>query len=316
MPTTINRPFFLSQSILTHCENCFNLFSFFVHSTDQVFTMADNKIYFNAGFKSFDITRWSSGNTTWFDWVERSRKRMRRITLSRKIMEWICCILKDASNDNKNLVRRWRTKEQISEFYGTRKYNVHGRYMSFLALIGETKEVIIVPELGINAGWRNIAFKIEGFINTTPQCLVKQHSKPTIPYARVVERSKWQQQSHKESNASIEGPLGRSITGLFGGSERPTLTVVRKWASSTWKKAFGVNIYEMAEHIFLFEFPNKHMAEQILQGEWNWKNMKMKLEWWNPLVGCVPSQQRQEKIWIKAIGVPLHGPKKSLKRNR
>ncbi|KAH0735084.1 hypothetical protein KY285_010791 [Solanum tuberosum] len=178
--------------------------------------------------------------------------------------------------------------------------------MSFLALIGETREVIIVPELGINAGWRDIAFKIEGFINTTPQCLVKQHSKPTIPYARVVERSKWQQQSHKEANASIEGPLGRSITGLFGGSERPTLTAVRKWASSTWKKAFGVDIYEMAGHIFLFEFPNKHMAEQILQGEWNWKNMKVKLEWWNPLVGCVPSQQRQEKIWIRAIGVTLH----------
>ncbi|KAG5610161.1 hypothetical protein H5410_021442 [Solanum commersonii] len=209
--------------------------------------MADNRIYFNAGFKSFDITRWSSGNTTWFDWVERSRKRIRRITLSRKIMEWICYILKEASNDNKNLVRRWRTKEQISELYGTRKYNVHGRYMSLLALIGETREVIIAPELGINAGWRDIAFKIEGFINTTPQCIVKQHSKPTISYARVVEKR---------------------------GSERSTLIDVRKWASSTWKKAFGVNIYEMAGHIFLFEFPNKHMAEQILQGEWNWKNMK------------------------------------------
>ncbi|KAH0653033.1 hypothetical protein KY289_030711 [Solanum tuberosum] len=34
--------------------------------------------------------------------------------------------------------------------------------------------------------------------------------------------------------------------------------------------------------------------------------MKVKLEWWNPLVGCVPSQQRQEKIWIRAIGIPLH----------
>ncbi|WMV38179.1 hypothetical protein MTR67_031564 [Solanum verrucosum] len=136
-----------------------------------------------------------------------------------------------------------------------------------------------VPEHAINAGWRDIAFKIKGFINTTPQCIVKQHSKPTITYARVVERSKWKQQSHKEASASIEGPLGRSITGLFEGSERPTPTDVRKWDSSTWKKSFGVDIYEMAWHIFLFEFPNKHMAEQILQGEWNWKNMKVKLEW-------------------------------------
>ncbi|CAN4117358.1 unnamed protein product [Withania somnifera] len=89
-----------------------------------------NRIYFNEGFKSFDITRWNSGNTTWFDWVERSRNRMRRITLSRKTLEWICNILKVASKDNKNLVRRWRTKEQVAEYYGTRKYNTHGWYMS------------------------------------------------------------------------------------------------------------------------------------------------------------------------------------------
>lgn len=46
-------------------------------------------------------------------------------------------------------------------------------------------------------------------------------------YARVVERSKWKQQRHKEAGASIEGPHGRSITRLFGGFERPTLTDIR-----------------------------------------------------------------------------------------
>ncbi|CAN4077188.1 unnamed protein product [Withania somnifera] len=94
--------------------------------------MSENKTYFNAGFKSFDITRWTSGNSHWFDWVERSRHRMRSITLSKKVMEWICYILKEASSDQKNLVRRWRTREHATDFYGTRKYNEHGRFISIL----------------------------------------------------------------------------------------------------------------------------------------------------------------------------------------
>lgn len=81
--------------------------------------------------------------------------------MSEKVMGWLCYILKEASTDQKNLVRRWRIKEQMAEFYGTRKFNEHDRYMSVLSLKGEAREVIIIPELAINAGWRDIAYKIE-----------------------------------------------------------------------------------------------------------------------------------------------------------
>ncbi|PHU04660.1 hypothetical protein BC332_25482 [Capsicum chinense] len=59
-------------------------------------------------------------------------------------------------------------------------------------------------------------------------------------------------------------------------AESPILADVRRWASSIWKEAFGVNIYEVAGHIFLFEFPNKHMRSKYSKesgsGENRWFN--------------------------------------------
>ena len=50
------------------------------------------------------------------------------------------------------------------EYYGTKKLMYLSRTLHFLSLKGEAREVIIVPELAINAGWRDMAFKIEGFM--------------------------------------------------------------------------------------------------------------------------------------------------------
>ncbi|KAF3659001.1 hypothetical protein FXO38_12893 [Capsicum annuum] len=127
----------------------------------------------------------------------------------------------------------------------------------------EFREVIIVPEIAINAGWSDIALKIDNFINNSMQQRFKQPPKQTIPYAKVVERSKWQQQHPKVSQLDGKGLLGRrSIIGFFERSETPTPADVKRWATLTWKKAFGVNVYEMTGHLFLFEFPNRHIAEQ------------------------------------------------------
>lgn len=75
--------------------------------------------------------------------------------------------------------------------------------------------------------------------------------------------------------------------------------------STVWKKVFGVNIYGMGA-CFLFEFPNRDMAVQILQGEWIWKKNKVKLELWNPSTGCVPASCKPKTKWIRAMGLALH----------
>ncbi|WMV09785.1 hypothetical protein MTR67_003170 [Solanum verrucosum] len=88
--------------------------------------------------------------------------------------------------------------------------------------------------------------------------------------------------------------------------EKPTLADIRRWSSTNWKKAFGVNIYEFNGDSFLFEFPNKHMAEQTLKRQWRWKNCSFHMEWWNPFIGRIPNSLTVKEIWITLVGIPLH----------
>ncbi|KAF3652347.1 hypothetical protein FXO37_17559 [Capsicum annuum] len=253
---------------------------------------------------------------------------LRRVTLSEKVMEWICFILREASSssDQKSQVRRWRYKGQATKFFGTRKYNAHGRYMNILSLKREDRSVSIVPETDISAGWGNVAFKIQSFIKCTPLKVMKTKCRTfhkQVRFAKVISDTKWQSNNSDTSTSKGKGKLtetdeafksreqglvGRCIFGSFGKNkaENPTLSDVRCWTSTVWKKVFGVNIYEMMDGCFLFEFANRYMAEQILQGDWIWKGIKIKLEWWNPCAGCEPTTYKPKSTWIRAMGLPMH----------
>lgn len=88
-------------------------------------------------------------------------------------------------------------------------------------------------------------------------------------------------------------------------NEGPTLSEIRRWSSTTWKIIFGVNIYEMNNRRFLFEFPNRFMADQIVQHQWYWQKNKLNLKWWSSTEGCTSISRSPKETWIRDVGIPL-----------
>ncbi|XP_019247268.1 PREDICTED: uncharacterized protein LOC109226839 [Nicotiana attenuata] len=286
--------------------------------------MGEEKIYFNSGFKSYEIARTYSRSEIWYDWGERSRNMFRRLSFSHKIMKWIVYVLKMASKVQTMSVLRWKTNEFFSQFYGTLKYNKYGRYISIIAIQGDSRSVTIIPEGTFKEGWGKIALKMDRFINDAIIAEEKAFN-PVIAssYAEQLRANKWTTTETKPSpiktqnsriimsgshKASDNDLLGRCIVGKFPDSlkEIPTLNDVRRWVASVWKSAHGVNVYEMNDSFFLFEMPTRKAAEHVLTGEWRWKKVKLILDWWSPTVGCWPKNAERNWVWIRLLGLPLN----------
>lgn len=54
--------------------------------------------------------------------------------------------------------------ERDADQFSTKKKNEHGRYMRIITLNKGGRSVLIIPELALNAGWCDIALKMEEFI--------------------------------------------------------------------------------------------------------------------------------------------------------
>ncbi|KAG5599567.1 hypothetical protein H5410_030937 [Solanum commersonii] len=48
------------------------------------------------------------------------------------------------------------------------------------------------------------------------------------------------------------------------------------------------------------------LAQQVMEGIWEWKKTPVKLIWWNPLVATVEERSTGKSTWVKILGLPLH----------
>ncbi|KAG5609935.1 hypothetical protein H5410_021216 [Solanum commersonii] len=62
----------------------------------------------------------------------------------------------------------------------------------------------------------------------------------------------------------------------------------------------------MNDGMFLFEFSSWKTSEHVMEGEWSWRRMPLKLEWWKPTTGCWPAEIRRDWVWIRVLGIPLN----------
>lgn len=280
-----------------------------------------NRIYFIISEKSFDITEVKNGAEVWYDWVERKKNFMRKMTLNRNVMLWVCSFLHTTSDRKGNELRRWKSRDHVYNFFCTKKYNDFGRYISIEAVQGECRAVIILPEVAFNVGWRDVALNIEKFINKVAPA-VKSFVKPTVKsfikpteehsYMEAFKTDKWEAKGTSTSSAqtpfgqrvTVQGPeisdkdlLSRCLVGSFSDmKELPTLSDIRRWATNKWSNIPGIQMYEMHGSKFLFEFLSRKMADHIKMGEWRWRNKLLMLEWWSPTVGCYPADAKLD--WV------------------
>lgn len=87
---------------------------------------------------------------------------------------------------------------QTVEYFSTRKFYAHGRFMSLISK-GADRAVVILPE-AFSACWKDIALKIGNFINYSPPRKSKAPHRmvdTNNSYAKVVENSKWQSYTFK-----------------------------------------------------------------------------------------------------------------------
>lgn len=97
-----------------------------------------------------------------------------------------------------------------AEPFSTRKQNEYGRSISILSINRGGRLVLIIPKTDLNAGWCDIAFKIENFINVPKRQEIALPPKLTeinYPYAKAIQESKWPGKTIRE--AEVRSKKGR-----------------------------------------------------------------------------------------------------------
>lgn len=115
--------------------------------------MMERRIYFISGKKSYDISENSYDSEAWYDWIERTKNSICRMTVSRRVLLWLCQLFHKASVGRDIIYRRWKMLDQLYQYYCSQNYNYYGRYIHIVAVQGSRRSVIILPEVIHSSGW-------------------------------------------------------------------------------------------------------------------------------------------------------------------
>lgn len=244
----------------------------------------DNRIYFRLGGKSYDLAATKSSSEIWYEWVESASLSMRRMKLRKGALLWLCKRLKEASDIKGKSFKSWRCRGITTYIYCTLKFNKYGRFVFVITVNKEARSVIMLPENTFNEGWTGLISKINAFINKGTQTqkqmpIVKTGEDITTEtrggrsYKEVIHASKWITSEDKNSKidtaAESKDPLRRSLVGSFPDcDEIPSRREVRQWVQHVWKGIHNIQVVDLNEIQFVFEFQSRKDAEQILTGKW------------------------------------------------
>ena len=105
---------------------------------------------------------------------------------------------------------------------------------------------------------------------------------------------------------SLVGRLGEKREGGVS-DQPPDLSVLRKWAQSSWKLTGKLHLALLGGPLILFEFKGVGEAERVIHSSVKLFNGKsLFLEWWNSSVGCLKEDRDESKVWVRIRGFPLH----------
>uniref|UniRef100_M1A393 Uncharacterized protein n=1 Tax=Solanum tuberosum TaxID=4113 RepID=M1A393_SOLTU len=97
----------------------------------------------------------------------------------------------------------------------------------------------------------------------------------------------------------------------------PYATVLRhiKWANKDSKLAEKEKAALKRDRIFINDDPEEYnevlmrnlvTTEQVIEGDWEWRNNPVILQWWNPTIGTRCGRSKENSAWVKIVGLPLH----------
>ncbi|KAF3642557.1 hypothetical protein FXO37_22455 [Capsicum annuum] len=236
-----------------------------------------------SGGKSYDIAETKSSSERWFEWVESARLYM-RMTLSRGVLSWICKRMYEASEFKGRSFKTWKVRDLSTSFFCSLKFNKFGRFLSVISVNGHSRAVIIIPENKPNEGWLSLANRIECFINREPS--MHRNVPESATTMTLTQQSLRREDTYKEVLARSKWTLQEKTT---PSDQRTTIPGIQSERNPTRRCLVG-------------SFPECHEipTRNDKQGK------SLELDWWSPLSGTYPAEQKFAWSWIRVLGLPLH----------